>query len=69
MAIIYTRFIEYYFSNRHTSRRQRIDTPKMFESFVFVDKLIDMGKIILCDPHRATVIGINREYNLRGIQK
>ncbi len=43
---------------------------KMFESrLFFVDKLIDMGaKIILCDPHRATVIGINREYNLRGIQ-
>lgn len=42
---------------------------KMFESrLFFVDKLIDMGaKIILCDPHRATVIGINREYNLRGI--
>ncbi|MEZ5025418.1 MAG: UDP-N-acetylglucosamine 1-carboxyvinyltransferase [Chitinophagales bacterium] len=42
---------------------------KMFESrLFFVDKLIDMGaKIILCDPHRATVIGINREYALRGI--
>lgn len=42
---------------------------KMFESrLFFVDKLIDMGaQIILCDPHRATVIGINREYNLRGI--
>ncbi|MFN8282440.1 MAG: UDP-N-acetylglucosamine 1-carboxyvinyltransferase [Chitinophagales bacterium] len=42
---------------------------KMFESrLFFVDKLIDMGaKIILCDPHRATVIGLNREYNLRGI--
>jgi len=42
---------------------------KMFESrLFFVDKLIDMGaKIILCDPHRATVIGINREYDLRGI--
>jgi UDP-N-acetylglucosamine 1-carboxyvinyltransferase len=42
---------------------------KMFESrLFFVDKLIDMGaKIILCDPHRATVIGINREYSLRGI--
>jgi UDP-N-acetylglucosamine 1-carboxyvinyltransferase len=39
----------------------------MFESrLFFVDKLIDMGaQIILCDPHRATVIGINREYNLR----
>ena len=42
---------------------------KMFESrLFFVDKLIDMGaQIILCDPHRASVIGINREYNLRGI--
>ncbi len=43
---------------------------KMFESrLFFVDKLIDMGaQIILCDPHRATVIGMNREHNLRGIQ-
>jgi len=42
---------------------------KMFESrLFFVDKLIDMGaQIILCDPHRATVIGINRQYPLRGI--
>jgi UDP-N-acetylglucosamine 1-carboxyvinyltransferase len=42
---------------------------KMFESrLFFVDKLIDMGaKIILCDPHRATIIGINKEYPLRGI--
>jgi UDP-N-acetylglucosamine 1-carboxyvinyltransferase len=42
---------------------------KMFESrLFFVDKLIDMGaQIILCDPHRASVIGINRGYNLRGI--
>lgn len=41
---------------------------KMFESrLFFVDKLIDMGaKIILCDPHRATVIGLNRETSLRG---
>ncbi len=41
---------------------------KMFESrLFFVDKLIDMGaKIILCDPHRATVIGLNRETCLRG---
>jgi UDP-N-acetylglucosamine 1-carboxyvinyltransferase len=40
---------------------------KMFESrLFFVDKLIDMGaQIILCDPHRATVIGINRQYPLR----
>ena len=40
----------------------------MFESrLFFVDKLIDMGaKIILCDPHRATIIGINREYELKG---
>jgi UDP-N-acetylglucosamine 1-carboxyvinyltransferase len=42
---------------------------KMFESrLFFVDKLIDMGaQIILCDPHRATVIGLNREHLLRGI--
>ncbi len=42
---------------------------KMFESrLFFVDKLIDMGaQIILCDPHRATVVGINRAYKLRGI--
>lgn len=41
---------------------------KMFESrLFFVDKLIDMGaKIILCDPHRATVIGLNRMHHLRG---
>jgi UDP-N-acetylglucosamine 1-carboxyvinyltransferase len=41
---------------------------KMFESrLFFVDKLIDMGaQIILCDPHRATVIGLNRQYPLRG---
>lgn len=43
---------------------------KMFESrLFFVDKLIDMGaQIILCDPHRATVIGLNREFKLRGIR-
>lgn len=42
---------------------------KMFESrLFFVDKLIDMGaQIILCDPHRATVIGLNRSQVLRGI--
>ncbi len=42
---------------------------KMFESrLFFVDKLIDMGaRIILCDPHRATVIGMNRQNDLRGI--
>jgi len=40
---------------------------KMFESrLFFVDKLIDMGaQIILCDPHRATVIGLNRRFCLR----
>ncbi len=40
---------------------------KMFESrLFFVDKLIDMGaQIILCDPHRATVIGLDRKYQLR----
>ena len=43
---------------------------KMFESrLFFVDKLIEMGaQIILCDPHRATVIGQNRQTPLRGIQ-
>lgn len=42
---------------------------KMFESrLFFVDKLIDMGaQIILCDPHRATVIGLGRRQALRGI--
>lgn len=41
---------------------------KMFESrLFFVDKLIDMGaQIILCDPHRATVIGLDRMIRLRG---
>lgn len=43
---------------------------KMFESrLFFVDKLIDMGaQIILCDPHRATVIGLDHKYKLRGIR-
>ncbi len=43
---------------------------KMFESrLFFVDKLLDMGaQIILCDPHRASVIGIDRKYQLRGIK-
>ena len=42
---------------------------KMFESrLFFVDKLLDMGaRIILCDPHRAAVIGLAREQRLRGI--
>lgn len=42
---------------------------KMFESrLFFVDKLIDMGaQIILCDPHRATVIGLDRAFDLKGI--
>lgn len=42
---------------------------KMFESrLFFVDKLIDMGaQIILCDPHRAVVIGLERAQKLRGI--
>lgn len=41
---------------------------KMFESrLFFVDKLIDMGaQIILCDPHRATVIGLDNKIQLRG---
>ena len=43
---------------------------KMFESrLFFVDKLIDMGaQIILCDPHRANVIGLDRSHALRGIR-
>ncbi len=43
---------------------------KMFESrLFFVDKLIDMGaQIILCDPHRATVIGLDRIQKLKGIR-
>jgi UDP-N-acetylglucosamine 1-carboxyvinyltransferase len=41
----------------------------MFESrLFFVDKLIDMGaQIILCDPHRATVIGLGNRFRLRGM--
>ncbi len=43
---------------------------KMFESrLFFVDKLIEMGaQIILCDPHRATVVGLGRQQQLRGIR-
>ncbi len=43
---------------------------KMFESrLFFVDKLIDMGaQIILCDPHRATVIGLDKQVQLKGIE-
>lgn len=43
---------------------------KMFESrLFFVDKLIDMGaQIILCDPHRATVIGSAKSFPLRGVK-
>ena len=42
---------------------------KMFESrLFFVDKLIDMGaQIILCDPHRAVVVGLNNQRRLKGI--
>ena len=42
---------------------------KMFESrLFFTDKLIDMGaQIILCDPHRAAVVGLGRQQPLRGI--
>jgi UDP-N-acetylglucosamine 1-carboxyvinyltransferase len=43
---------------------------KMFESrLFFIDKIIDMGaQVILCDPHRATIIGQNHEQQLRGIE-
>jgi len=42
---------------------------KMFESrLFFVDKVIEMGaRIVLCDPHRAVVVGLEREHSLRGI--
>ena len=42
---------------------------KMFESrLFFVDKLLDMGaQIVLCDPHRATVMGLDKQVKLRGI--
>jgi len=42
---------------------------KMFESrLFFVDKIIEMGaRIVLCDPHRAVVVGLERESSLRGI--
>ena len=42
----------------------------MFESrLFFVDRLIEMGaQIILCDPHRATVVGFDRKQNLKGIR-
>ena len=43
---------------------------KMFESrLFFVDRLIEMGaQVVLCDPHRATVIGLDRTYPLKGIR-
>lgn len=43
---------------------------KMFESrLFFVDKLIEMGaQLVLCDPHRASITGLDRAYPLRGIQ-
>jgi UDP-N-acetylglucosamine 1-carboxyvinyltransferase len=43
---------------------------KMYESrLFFVDRLIEMGaQIILCDPHRALVVGINRSYSLSAIK-
>jgi len=52
------------------SRGSVLIHQKMFESrLFFTDKLIDMGaKIILCDPHRATVIGHDHKHRLRGIR-
>lgn len=43
---------------------------KMFESrLFFIDKIIEMGAhIVLCDPHRAVVVGLERAYDLRGIE-
>ena len=65
---IYTRFIVYRFGSGYSNQRNCFDSSKMFESrLFFVDKLIDMGaQIILCDPHRATVVGLNHEFPLRG---
>ena len=42
---------------------------KMFESrLFFVDKIIEMGaRVVLCDPHRAVVVGLERKFQLRGI--
>lgn len=70
MAGIYTGFVVNSFSSCYTGKRQFTYSSKMFESrLFFVDKLIDMGaQIILCDPHRATVIGLNRRFKLRGIE-
>ncbi|MEE9437485.1 MAG: UDP-N-acetylglucosamine 1-carboxyvinyltransferase [Saprospiraceae bacterium] len=52
------------------SRGSLLVHQKMFESrLFFVDKLIDMGaQIILCDPHRATVIGLERKFQLKAIE-
>lgn len=50
------------------AKRSVLIHQKMFESrLFFVDKLIDMGaQIILCDPHRAVVIGLDDRFRLRG---
>jgi UDP-N-acetylglucosamine enolpyruvyl transferase len=54
---VYTGLIEYCFVVA-TKLKGCIDTPKNESRLFFVDKLIDMGaKIMLCDPHRAVVMG------------
>ena len=56
-----------YFNKTNQAKGTVLIHQKMFESrLFFVDKLIDMGaKVILCDPHRATVIGHNRQSQLK----
>jgi hypothetical protein len=65
LAWIYTWFIEYCFVVA-TKQRGCFDTPKNESRLFFVDKLIDMGaKIMLCDPHRAVVMGHDFQSQLK----
>ena len=68
LARLHSGLIVYCFSCCHSGKGTVLVHQKMFESrLFFVDKLIDMGaQIILCDPHRATVVGLNHEAPLRG---
>jgi UDP-N-acetylglucosamine 1-carboxyvinyltransferase len=54
-GFFFTRFIKHYYCYA-SKGTVLIIHQKMFESRLFVDKLIDICKVILCDPHRATVI-------------
>ena len=68
MACPYTRSDQRFLVVATQARGSVLIHQKMFESrLFFVDKLIDMGaQIILCDPHRATVIGLDNKIKLRG---